>query len=146
MDDHGKKIQEGSWMDMTPSDSRTNFPLILKFEERNRLKFNSSTLCELCDGLAETAACPTKKYTANILDKKARIFHFGMHTCKTNFVNNRPTDLVAAAISVDLKIKPSQIQGNSILTAIQKCKLWNGVEKVAKTITDKRAISNEKIK
>ena len=91
-------------MDMTPSDSRTNFPLILKFEERNRLKFNSSTICELCGALAEAMACPTKKYTANILEKKARISHFGMHTCKTNFVNNRPTDLVAAAISVVLKL------------------------------------------
>ena len=72
--------------------------------------------------------------------------YFGTHTRKTKFVNNPPTDLVAAAISVDPKIKPSQIQGNLILTAIRKRKSWNEVEKVAKQVTDKRAISNEKIK
>ena len=78
--------------------------------------------------------------------EKARIFHFGTHTCKTKFVNNRPTDLVAAVISLDPKIKPSQIQGNAIVTAILKRKSWNEVEKVAKQVTDKRTISNEKIK
>ena len=73
-------------------------------------------------------------------------FHFGTHTCKKKIVKNRPTDLVAAAISVDPKTKPSQIQGKAILTAIQKRKSWNEVEKVAKQVTDKRVISNENIK
>ena len=45
-------------------------------------------------------------------------------------VNNRSADLVAAARSADPKIKLSQIQGNAILTAIQKCKSWNEVEKL----------------
>ena len=91
--------------------SNPNCPLILKFEERNRLKFNSSRI-----------ACPVRKNTAYRSEKKARIFRFGTHTCKTKFVNNRPTDLVAAAISLDPKIKPSQIQGNAIVTAILKRK------------------------
>ena len=47
---------------------------------------------------------------------------------------------------MDPKIKHLQIQGNAILTAIRKRKSWNEVEKVAKQVTDKRAISNEKIK
>ena len=55
----------------------------------------------------------------------------------TKFVNNQPTDLVAAAISVDPKIKPSQIQENAILTAIRKLRSWNKVEKVAKQVTNK---------
>ena len=74
------------------------------------------------------------------------IFHFGTHTCKKKIVKNPPTDLVAAAISVDPKTKPSQIQGKAILTAIQKRKSWNELEKVAKQVTDKRVISNENIK
>ena len=69
-----------------------------------------------------------------------------MHTYKTKFVNNRPTDLLAAAISVDPKIRPSQIQGNAILTAIRKRNSWNKVEKVAKQVIDKQALPNEKIK
>ena len=69
-----------------------------------------------------------------------------MHKCKTKFVNYQPTDLVAAAISVDPKIKPLQIQGNAILTAIRKRKSWNEVEKVVKHVINKRAILNEKIK
>ena len=68
-----------------------------------------------------------------------------MHTCKTKFVTYQPTDLVAAAISVDPKIKPLQIQGNAILTAIRKHKSWNEV-KVVKQVINKRAILNEKIK
>ena len=92
--------------------SNPNCPFILRFEERNRLKFNSSRICELWGALGEVVACPARKYTAYISEKKAQIFHFGTHTCKTKFVNNRPTDLVGAAISVDLKIKPSQIQEN----------------------------------
>ena len=155
MDDHGKKIQEQSGVDMTPSDSNCNGSLrcpnpncsfILKFEERNRLKVNSSRICELCGALGEDVVCPARQYTGYISEKKVRIFHFGTHTCKTKFVNNRPIDLAAAAISVNPKIKPSQIQGNAILTAIRKGKSWNEVEKVAKQVTDKQAISNEKIK
>ena len=123
-----------------------NCPFILKFEERNRLKSNFSRICELCGTLGEVVACTARKYTTYISEKKARIFHFGTHTCKTKFVNNRPTDLVAASISVDPKTKPSEIQGNAVLTAIPKHKSLNEVEKVAKQITDKRAILNEKNK
>ena len=47
---------------------------------------------------------------------------------------------------MDPEIKPSQIQGNTILTEIRKRKSWNGVEKVAKQVANKRANSNEKIK
>ena len=68
-----------------------------------------------------------------------------MHIFKPKFDNNRPTNLAAAAISMDPKIKSSQIQGNAILTVIEKRKSWNEVEKVAKQVTDKRAILNETI-
>ena len=68
-----------------------------------------------------------------------------MHICKPKFDNNRPTNLVAAAISMDPKIKSSQIQGNASLTVIQKRNSWNEVEKVVKQVTDKRAILNETI-
>ena len=68
-----------------------------------------------------------------------------MHICKPKFDNNRPTNLAAVAISMDPKIKSSQIQGNAILTVIQKRKSWNEVEKVAKQVTDKRAILNDTI-
>ena len=45
----------------------------------------------------------------------------GHKVCGECTWENRPTDLVAAAISVDPKIKPSQIQENAILTSIRKC-------------------------
>ena len=117
---------------------------------RNEIKFhkgsNHTDFCELCGALGQDVACPARKYTAYISEKKAQFFHFGTHTCKTKFVNYQPTDLVAAAISVDPKIKPLQIQGNAILTAIRKRKSWNEVEKVVKHVINKRAILNEKIK
>ena len=107
-----------------------NFLFILKFEDRNRLKFNSWRISELCGALGEAVACPAGKHTAYISEKKERIFHFGTHTCKTKFVNNRPADLVPAARSVDPKTKLSQIQGSAILTAIRKRKSWNEAEKL----------------
>ena len=48
-----------------------NCPFILKLEERNKLKFNPSRICELCGALGEALACPARKYTAYILEKKA---------------------------------------------------------------------------
>ena len=47
---------------------------------------------------------------------------------------------------MDPKIKPSQIEGNTYLTAIRKRKSWNEAEEVAKWVTDKRVILNEKVK
>ena len=44
--------------------------------------------------------------------------------------------------SLDFK----EIQGNAILTAIRKRKSWEDISRIVKRVTDKKAISNEKIK
>ena len=64
----------------------SNYSFLSRLEKRNRLKFNSSRICE------EAVAFPARKYTAYITEKKARIFSFGTHIYQTKFVNNRPAD------------------------------------------------------
>ena len=69
------------------------------------------------------------------------IFHYGIHTCGDRQRNQRPTELVSDAITVNIRIKPSQIQGHAILKAIRERKSW-----AEKSVTNKPAISNKKIK
>ena len=58
----------------------------------------------------------------------------------------RPTELVCESIAVDSSIAPSKIQGSSILGAIRKRKSWTEIGKVVEKVTDKKAITNEKLK
>ena len=99
MDNHEKKIQERSEVDMAPSDSRTvmghcaaqvQISVHFKVEKRNRLRFNSSRICELCGALGEAVACPARKY--NILytyqRKKHDIFILGRIHVRQNLLTN----------------------------------------------------------
>ena len=58
----------------------------------------------------------------------------------------RPTDIVSDSLRIDLKMKPSSIQGNEVLAAMLLCKSWEEIAKTVKKVTNKKAISNEKIK
>jgi len=122
-------------------------PFAIKFKEANRLKFDkSSRSCNICGAIGLTMSCPARKYTAFISDKHAHIFHYGKHTCQPKVTNDRPVKIVSSAVLADPRTKPSEIQGNAILSAIRKRKPWTDVSKLVKRVTDKRAISNEKIK
>ena len=93
MDDHGKKDSRMKWKgyDTVRFKDRIgslrcpnpNCPFILKLGERNRLKFNSTRISELCSALGEIVVCSARKYAAYISEKKARIFHFWTQTCET---------------------------------------------------------------
>ena len=58
----------------------------------------------------------------------------------------RPKELVYQYIAVDLSIIPSKFQESSILSAIRKRKSGVEIGKVVEKVTDKKAISNEKLK
>ena len=72
-------------------------------------------------------------------------YHIGYHTCKPKIVNERQTDVVAKAIAVDPTVKPA-IQGNVVMTMMRQRLPWNEIKKSVYKLTDKKAISNEKVK
>jgi len=102
-------------------------PYLLKFNEQNKLKFNKSQSCTLCGALGDCFSCDARKYIAFLSETSANIFHYGIHQCSAKVTNQRAEDIVSQAISVDMSIKPSAIQ-------------------VARRLTDKKAIANEKVK
>ena len=61
-------------------------------------------------------------------------------------VSERQTDIVAAALAINPTVKPSAIQGNAVLAQMRKRAPWIDIKKTIANLTDKRAISNEKVK
>jgi len=117
-------------------------PYLLKFNEQNKLKFNKSQSCTLCGALGDCFSCDARKYIAFLSETSANIFHYGIHQCSAKVTNQRAEDIVSQAISVDMSIKPSAIQGKAMRERIP----WNEISRVARRLTDKKAIANEKVK
>ena len=86
------------------------------------------------------------KYIA-INNLTANIFHYGIYTYGDRQRNKRPTELVSDAITINPRIKPSEIQGRAILKAMRERRSWAEIKKTTvKSVTKKKAISNEKNK
>ena len=95
----------------------------------------------------EKPDCPARKYIAVNDLKTANIFHYRIHTCGDRQRNKRPTELVSDAITINPRIKPSEIQGRAILKAMRERRSWAEIKKTTvKSVTKKKAISNEKNK
>ena len=112
---------------------------VQQFGSANRLKFDNTKICLLCGALGIDMVCPARKYTTFVSEKRVRIFHYGIHTCKSKQSTQRPTELISAAMNLNPKTKPSAIQGKAVLSAIRNRKSWGEVTKIAKKLTDKRA-------
>ena len=117
----------------------------LEYKVVNQLKFDKNFVCIFCGAIGNRTDCPARKYLA-INDLTANIFHYGIHTCRDRQRNKRSTDLVSDAITINPRIKPSQIQGHAILKAMPERRSWAEILKKVKSVTDKKAISNEKNK
>ena len=112
---------------------------------KNRLKFDKEKCCIICGAMGIVIICEPRKYIA-FIGKEAHISHVGYHTRMAKRTDIRPTELVCESIAVDSSIAPSKIQGSSILSAIRKRKSWIEIGKVVEKVTDKKAITNEKLK
>ena len=112
---------------------------------KNRLKFDKEKCCIICGAMGITIICESRKCIA-FTGKEAHVFHIGYHTCMAKRTDVRPTELLCESIAVDSSIAPSKIQVGSILSAIRKRKSWVEIGKVVEKVTDKKAISNEKLK
>ena len=62
-----------------------------------------------CGAIGKKIDCPARKYFS-INDLTANIFHYGIHTRGDRQRNKRPTELVSDAITINPRIKLSQIQ------------------------------------
>ena len=102
-------------------------------------------MCTLCGAQGVPYGSAARKYTAT-KDVTAHIYNIGYHTCKPKIINERQTDVVAKAIAVDPTVKPSAIQGNVVLTIMRQRLPWNEIKKSVYKLTDKKVISNEKVK
>ena len=90
--------------------------------------------------------CPARRYTAFLTNKEAHVFHVGTHTCKAREVNQRAEDIVRESLLRDPKMTPSTIQVNAILGEIRARKDWTSVLGVVSQVSNKKAVSNEKVK
>ena len=102
-------------------------------------------VCIFCGAIGKKIDCPARKYIS-INDLTANIFHYGIHTCGDRQRNKRLTELVSDAITINPRIKPSQIQGRVILKAMRERRSWAEIKKTVRSVTNKKAISNETIK
>ena len=116
-----------------------------QFSNQNQIKFDKYKVCSICGAIGTPVECTARKYIATN-GNTAHIYHYGKHTCVANIKGERPVDLVAQSIKVNPDIKPSAIQGNIILAAMRDRKPWQEIEKTVKRVTNKKIISNEKIK
>ena len=91
-----------------------------------------------------TIICEARKYIAS--GQEAHVFHVGYHTCMVKRTDVRSRELVCKSIAIDSSITASKILGGSILSAFRKGKPRVEIGKVAKKVTNKKAISNEKLK
>ena len=119
--------------------------IFVEYKFANQLKFDKIFVCIFCGAIGKKIDCPARKYTA-INDLTANIFHYGIHTCGDRQRNKRPTELASDAIMINPRIKPPQIQGHAILKAMRERGSWEEIKKTVKSVTNKKAISNEKIK
>ena len=74
------------------------------------------------------------------------MFHVGNHTWKAKEVDQRAEDIVKESVLRDPKMTLSTVQVNTILGEIRACKDWTSVIGVLPQVSNKKAVSNEKIK
>ena len=120
-------------------------PILQEFGFQNNLKFDKMKSCTTCGAIGNPVDCPARKYIATN-GNEAHIYHYGEHMCGCKTNEERPTDIVSDSLRIDLKMKPSSVQGNAVLAAMRNRKSWEEITKTVKKVTNKKAISNEKIK
>ena len=78
--------------------------------------------------------------------KSAYVYHYGQHQCRAKLVQQRQADIIVQAMKPNPTIKPSAIQSQTVLTALRSREPLDQVFNIAKNVTDRKKVSNEKIK
>ena len=72
------------------------------------------------------------------------VYHYDQDECRAKLVQQRQADIIAQAMKSNPTIKHSAIQSQTVLTTVLE--LLDQIFNIAKKVTDRRKISNEKIK
>ena len=72
------------------------------------------------------------------------MYHYDQDECRAKLVQQRQADIIAQAMKSNPTIKHSAIQSQTVLTTVLE--LLDQIFNIAKKVTDRRKISNEKIK
>ena len=118
------------------------WPYREKFSLANQINFEKNRLCSLYGATGEKVERFVRKYIA-MKGKSAHLYHYGQHQCQPKLVQQRQADIIAQAMKSNQTTKTSAIQ--SVLTALRSREPLNQVFNIAKKVTDRRKISNEKI-
>ena len=111
----------------------------------NKLKFSlKDNICHICGTYGTEIPCPARKYIATF-KKTAHVYHYGKHTCQAKQIIDN-SELVSQALMVSPTVKPSAIQAGVVLNALRARKPWIEVKREAMKATDKKKLSNEKVK
>lgn len=113
----------------------------------NNTYFNKNDECLTCGATATWSKCNPRKYIA-IKDKQGenvQVFHIGTHKCGAKLKTD-VSEEVRESLAVNISSTPTQIQGNSILTAMRNREPWEDVQSKATKLADVKSISNEKQK
>ena len=126
----------------TCPNSTCNF--LMEYKAVNTTQFDRFGNCRVCGAKGFTEYCPARKYIC-LRENAADIYHYGKHTCTAKLINDVSNE-VATSIATNPHVKPSEIQGNTLLSAMRKRKSWEEIEQNAKKMINRKSISNEKIK
>ena len=112
---------------------------------QNSFNFNKG-VCVYCITDGAHIKCCARKYTAFCSDTEADVYHYGIHNCTAKGYSQRPSYLVAKAISSDPGIKPANIQNNAVVSLLRNRESWEEIGKMVESTYSLKRISNEKVK
>ena len=110
-----------------------------------QINFEKNRLCSLCGATGEELECFARKYIA-MKGKSAYVYHYGQHQCRAKLVQQRQAYIIAQAMKPNPTIRPSAIQSETVLIAMRSREPLDQVFNIARNVTDRQKISNEKIK
>lgn len=109
----------------------------------NKMQFSKGNKCTACGVIAETVACPARRYIL-VKGEKLRVFHCGYHTCPVRTTLEKPVDSVRDILKKDPTLTPSEVQSALLVSSLRGGESWDKIEKQASQLVDRKWISNQK--
>ena len=105
--------------------------------------------CNMCGIIGSHFPCSARKYLATKEGNSkltVDVYHVGTHTCSAKPVVERQSEVVAQALAINPRVKPSGIQSNTIMTMLRNRRSWEEIKTGAQKFRCTQSISNEKKK
>lgn len=120
-------------------------PCMVEYGVTNTMQFDNSRAnkCKACGNAGKYVACNARRYVS-YGSNSTKIFHCGNHTCQVLMKTSGNMAKVKELIRNNPKIKPMEVQSSIILSAFRENLEWDTVAKEARSILNKKNISNIK--